>query len=148
MEMYDQMEFDMTLESERDLKENVQVAVDFACKQLKNQELDTVRNRHEGYGIAAENWTKLQGATAKIKSDMASFMKVLEATDTEAINAASSLYNSACEMAYEAVRMAAQANRIMNDLYMHQPEPTKTPIEECLEDRDADGFSEAEDQEE
>lgn len=30
--MYDQMEFDMTLDSERDLKDNVQTAVAFACR--------------------------------------------------------------------------------------------------------------------
>ena len=144
--MYNQMEFDMTLDSERDLKENVQTAVAFACRQLQSQNLPAVASRHEGYGIAAESWTNLCGATDKIKGDMKSFLRVLQAGDAEAVNSASSIYNSAIDAAFEAVRLAAQADRIMNDLYKKIGEE-KTPLEEMLEDED-DEFQEAESEEE
>ena len=144
--MYDQMEFDTTLDSERDLKDNVQTAVAFACRQLQSQNLPAVASRHEGYGIAAESWTNLCGATDKIKSDMKSFLRVLQAGDAEAVNSASSIYNSAIDAAFEAARLAAQADRIMNDLYRKLGEE-KTPLEEMLEEED-DGFQEAEAEEE
>lgn len=34
MAEYEQMEFDVRLESDRDLQENVNLAIDFACKQV------------------------------------------------------------------------------------------------------------------
>ena len=36
---YKQMEFNVELDQDRDLKENVQVALEFACNQLKSQGL-------------------------------------------------------------------------------------------------------------
>lgn len=143
---YKQMEFDVRLDSERNLKENVMVAVDFACKQLGAEALPVVSSRHEGYGIAAESWTDLTDAVNKVKDGMKTFLRVLPAEDADAINSASSLYNSACEVAYEAVRMAAQTNRIMNDLYRGLSEE-RTPLEEYLDNVDSDGFQEADETE-
>ena len=77
---------------------------------------------------------------------MKSFPRVLQAGDAEAVNSASSIYNSAIDAAFEAVRLAAQADRIMNDLYRKLGEE-KTPLEEMLEEED-DGFQEAEAEEE
>lgn len=78
---------------------------------------------------------------------MKTFLRVLPADDVDAINSASNLYNSACEVAYEAVRMAAQANRIMNDLYRTQSK-SETPLEAYLSEQESDGFYETEGQEE
>lgn len=36
MAEYEQMEFDVRLESDRDLQENVNLAIDFACKQVQH----------------------------------------------------------------------------------------------------------------
>ena len=52
---YEQMEIDITLESDRDLKENMQATAKFALGQIMEYQHPTkVKNRHEGYGIAAE----------------------------------------------------------------------------------------------
>ena len=63
---YEQMEIDITLESDRDLKENMQATAKFALGQIMEYQHPTkVKNRHEGYGIAAEGYASLQG---KMKS--------------------------------------------------------------------------------
>ena len=54
---YEQMEIDITLESDRDLKENMQATAKFALGQIMEYQHPTkVKNRHEGYGIAAEGF--------------------------------------------------------------------------------------------
>ena len=59
---YEQMEIDITLESDRDLKENMQATAKFALGQIMEYQHPTkVKNRHEGYGIAAEGYASLQG---------------------------------------------------------------------------------------
>ena len=47
MEHYEQMEFDVTLDSERELKENINVAVEFACRQLMATKPPTVGSRQD-----------------------------------------------------------------------------------------------------
>ena len=48
---YEQMEIDITLESDRDLKENMQATAKFALGQIMEYQHPTkVKNRHEGYG--------------------------------------------------------------------------------------------------
>lgn len=50
---YEQMEIDITLESDRDLKENMQATAKFALGQIMEYQHPTkVKNRHEGYGSA------------------------------------------------------------------------------------------------
>ena len=46
----EQLEFDCRLESERELEENVNIALEFACKQVKETSKSKVSNRHDGYG--------------------------------------------------------------------------------------------------
>ena len=47
---YEQMEIDITLESDRDLKENMQATAKFALGQIMEYQHPTkVKNRHEGY---------------------------------------------------------------------------------------------------
>ena len=46
---YEQMEIDITLESDRDLKENMQATAKFALGQIMEYQHPTkVKNRHEG----------------------------------------------------------------------------------------------------
>ena len=102
-----------------------------------------VESNHEGYGIAAEGKVSLDAAMKKVSDDMKLFLKILPAGSSEAISAASGLKNSAIEVAFEAVKLAANADRIMNDLYaMTQGEPT--PIEKYLNQNEE--FEEAESQ--
>lgn len=71
MKDYTQMEIDVTLESDRDLKENMQAAAKFALGQIMEYTHPTeVKNRHEGYGIAAEGYSALQGKMKSVKTDM------------------------------------------------------------------------------
>ena len=141
--MYEQMELDVTLEGERELRENIDVAVSFACRQLQQSEPTKVTNKHEGYGIAAEAYSALAGSMKKVQGDMKTFLGILPADDSVAINTANSLYNSAVETVYQATLLAAQANRVMTDIYEAHKDD-RTPLEEYAESmEDGDGFEEA-----
>ena len=132
-----------TLEWNDDLKENMQEASKIMLEQLKEQaELSEVRNRHEGYGISAEGYVSIQKAMKSVKTDMADFLKLLPATEQNALNCISSLYNSALDVSVEAVKLAAQCQRILADLY--DKERILTPIEETIKEAE-DRLKEAED---
>ena len=129
---YEQMEIDITLESDRDLKENMQATAKFALGQIMEYQHPTkVKNRHEGYGIAAEGYASLQGKMKSTKTDMDDLLKLLP--------------NG--EVAVESIKLAAQAQRIMDDLYYGES-GKPTPMEEYMDEQEAgasedDGFEEA-----
>lgn len=152
MKDYTQMEIDVTLESDRDLKENMQAAAKFALGQIMEHTHPTeVKNRHEGYGIVAEGYSALQGKMKSVKTDMDDLLKLLPNGDGDVLNVIGSLYNSAVEVAVEAIKLAAQSQRIMDDLYYGESRPT--PLEELMDAEDDeqedenDGFEEAESEE-
>lgn len=141
---YDQMEFDVTLESERSLKDNVQKVIKFALEQIMEYDHpEQVRNRHEGYGIAAECYSSLQGRVKAANGEMQTMLKLLPNGEGDILNVVGSLYNSAAEIAVEAIKLAAQSQRILDDLYYGE---SKTPMEEYIESQEAseDGFEETE----
>lgn len=149
---YEQMEIDITLESDRDLKENMQATAKFALGQIMEYQHPTkVKNRHEGYGIAAEGYASLQGKMKSTKTDMDDLLKLLPNGDGDVLNVIGSLYNSAVEVAVESIKLAAQSQRIMDDLYYGESRPT--PLEELMDAEDDeqedenDGFEEAESEE-
>ena len=149
---YEQMEIDITLESDRDLKENMQATAKFALGQIMEYQHPTkVKNRHEGYGIAAEGYSALQGKMKSVKTYMDDLLKLLPNGDGDVLNVIGSLYNSAVEVAVEAIKLAAQSHRIMDDLYYGESRPT--PLEELMDAEDDeqedenDGFEEAESEE-
>lgn len=88
---YEQMELDVTLTCDRELKDNVGLAVEFACRQIAAQNQKVVESNHEGYGIAAEGKVALDSAMKKVSDDMKLFLRILPAGSSEAISAASSL---------------------------------------------------------
>lgn len=152
MKDYTQMEINVTLESDRDLKENMQAAAKFSLGQIMEYTHPTeVKNRHEGYGIAAEGYSALQGKMKSVKTDMDDLLKLLPNGDGDVLNVIGSLYNSAVEVAVEAIKLAAQSQRIMDDLYYGESRPT--PLEELMDAEDDeqedenDGFEEAESEE-
>ena len=152
MKDYTQMEIDVTLESDRDLKENMQAVAKFALGQIMEYTHPTeVKNRHEGYGIAAEGYSALQGKMESVKTDMDNLLKLLPNGDDDVLNVIGSLYNSAVEVAVEAIKLAAQSQRIVDDLYYGESRPT--PLEELMDAEDDeqedenDGFEEAESEE-
>lgn len=148
---YEQMEIDVTLESDRDLKENMQAAAKFALGQIMEYTHPTkVKNRHEGYGIAAEGYSELQRKMKSAKTDMDDLLKLLPNGDGDVLNVIGSLYNSSVEVAVEAIKLAAQSQRIMDDLYYGESRPT--PLEELMDadeqENENDGFEETEDNKE
>lgn len=141
---YDQMEFDLTLESERSLKDNVQKVIKFALEQIMEYDHpEQVRNRHDGYGIAAECYSSLQGRVKAANGEMQTMLKLLPNGEGDILNVVGSLYNSAAEIAVEAIKLAAQSQRILDDLYYGE---SKTPIEDYIEGQEAaeEGFEETE----
>ena len=147
---YEQMEIDVTLESDRDLKENMQATAKFALGQIMEySHPSNVKNRHEGYGIAAEGYSSLQGKMKSAKTDMDDMLKLLPNGDGDILNVVGSLYNSAVEVAVEAIKLAAQSQRIMDDLYYGTD--GKTPLESYLDEgsgsdgQEDDGFEETTD---
>lgn len=141
---YNQMEFDLTLESELSLKDNVQKVIKFALEQIMGYDHpEQVRNRHEGYGIAAECYSSLQGRVKAANGEMQTMLKLLPNGEGDILNVVGSLYNSAAEIAVEAIKLAAQSQRILDDLYYGE---SKTPIEDYIEGQEAaeEGFEETE----
>ena len=145
----EQLEFDCRLESERELEENVNIALEFACKQVKETSKSKVSNRHDGYGIASEFYAGMKLDQKKVDESMKDFLRILPTEDdAKAVEAASSLKNAATGLA---TKLAAQADRIMHDLYEEVSNYT-TPVEDYLEgqfeDAEADLEAEAEEEQE
>ncbi len=146
---YNQEELDLTLQSDRDLKDNVQQVSKFALGQLMEwNNPSPVKNRHEGYGIAAEDYAALKETVKMADGDMQTMLKLLPNGDGDMMNVVGSLYNSAIEIAVAAIKLSAQSQRILNDLYYGE---SKTPLEEYLDETEGegtdDGFEEATDAE-
>lgn len=135
-----QMELDLRLDYERNLKDNLNTVARFAGEQMcQNMEdegrpLKTVESKQEAYGIAAQQYVKVAAKAKMLKGEMDDFLKLLDA-DGEATQVAGTIYNASIELAQECVLMAAQASRILADLYYQEP---KTPLEEYLEADEAD----------
>lgn len=92
----EQLEFDCRLESERELEENVNIALEFACKQVKETSKSKVSNRHDGYGIASEFYAGMKLDQKKVDESMKDFLRILPTEDdAKAVEAASSLKKSA-----------------------------------------------------
>ena len=146
----EQLEFDCRLESERELEENVNIALEFACKQVKETSKSKVSNRHDGYGIASEFYAGMKLDQKKVDESMKDFLRILPTEDdAKAVEAASSLKNAATGLVLQATKLAAQADRIMHDLYDEVSSYT-TPVEDYLEgqfeDAEADPEAEAEEE--
>lgn len=137
-----QMAIDMTLDSERDMKYNLETIIAFRLQTLLKESPppSDVRNRHEAYGIAAENFCQVEASIKKIRGDMAKLLSTLGDVNLPALEAVGSLLNSATLAAMDVITMAAEMKRTMTDLYAaERSEPT--PLEELAE---GGGFEEAE----
>lgn len=152
-ENYEQMEIDVRLESEKSLKDNVVKVIQFTFdkRNLEAEEngrpIPAVRNKYEGYGIAAEAWSKIQIKEKDIKNGMGDYLALLQVHGEESIQTCGRLYDAAMNLAIEAIGMAADMTRIMNDLYYGTSK--KTPLEEYMDEQEVseEEFEEAEPQE-
>lgn len=130
-----QLEFDLRLDYERSLKDNLIAVTKFAREQMKQnledegRPLKAVESKQEAYGIAAQQFVKVCTKEKALKGQMDDFLKLLDA-DGEATQVAGTIYNAAMELAQESILMAAQASRILADLYYTEP---RTPLEEYME---------------
>lgn len=135
-----QMEFDLRLDYERNLKDNLNTVARFAGEQMRQnledegRPLKTVESKQEAYGIAAQQYVKVSAKAKMLKGEMDDFLKLLDA-DGEATQVAGTIYNASMELAQESILMAAQASRILADLYYAEP---KTPIEDFIEAEDTE----------
>lgn len=141
-----QYQLDCRLSSERNLEENTSVMIDFAHDILKSQNPGTVKNRHEGYGILAEEMCSLNLQMKNVSNGMKQFLMSLSADDIKAIDQVGSIGNALADTIVAAVTMAAEAKRISDDLYENTGD-YRSPLEEYAE-QDNDGFQEPEDEEE
>lgn len=141
-----QLEIDLRLDYQRNLKDNLITVAKFAGEQMANdmsefgRPLKTVESKHEAYGISAQQFVRVEGKQKILKGQMADFLKLLDADD-EATTVTGTIYNAAVELAQESILMAAQASRILADLYFQEP---KTPIEEFLDAEEPDPEEDAE----
>ena len=122
MAEYEQMEMDIRLDSERDLKDNLVKVIQFT---YNNQERDReesgslapVRNKNEGYGIAAAAYTRIVKCEKDLKGGMNDYLIKLQVDGDAAIKECSQLYDAALNVAMNSIKMAADMTRILNDLY-------------------------------
>jgi len=147
MRDYEQMELDITLDSDRSIKDNLQEVARFDLgKFVQEKDPATVKNRHEGYGIAAEMYSALQRNEKAVGIEMKSMLSILPNGEGDFMNICGSLYNAAIDVAVSAIHLASQSRRIMEDLYDSEP---VTPLEEYAASlQEDDGFEETEDSEE
>lgn len=105
--------------------------------------------------MAAMKQTALQATAIRLphtKLREQDFLRILPTEDdAKAVEAASSLKNAATGLVLQATKLAAQADRIMHDLYDEVSSYT-TPVEDYLEgqfeDAEADPEAEAEEEQE
>ena len=103
-----------------------------------------VRNRHEAYGIAAEQHSRILKSVNTIKAGVITLLGTLSDPNYNAIDATSSIVNSITDATGVLIRAAAEMKRTLDDLYTAETNaaPGKTPMEALA---DGDGFQEAED---
>ncbi len=89
-----------------------------------------VRNRHEAYGIAAEQLARINGAVKAIKDDTVTLLGTLADPGLPAVEATSSIYNSTLETAAIIVKAAAEMKRTLENLYLAETTaPEETPLD-------------------
>lgn len=141
MSDYEQMEIDVRLESEKDLKTNVAKVVKFFYdkRRMEAEEsgwpLKQVKGKHEGYGIAAEAYSKIGAKMKVLKRGMDDYLSLLQVKGEDGVSICGDIYSQALELAMEAIGMAADATRILNDLYYGYD--SRTPIEQAIADMKA-----------
>ena len=94
-----------------------------------------VRNRHEAYGVAAEQLVKITSAVKAIKNDTDTLLGTLADPNFNAIDATSSIVNSTTKAAYVPLVAAAEMKRTLNNLYTAETSgrDDATPLEELAE---------------
>nr|WP_325221643.1 hypothetical protein [uncultured Oscillibacter sp.] len=143
---YEQMELDTRRQVDIAISKVTEDAITEAREMIGASQVAPaqVRNRHEAYGIAAEQYAKISKATNNIKADTAGLLATLADPNFQAIEATSSIVNSTVEATATLIKAAAEMKRTLADLYIAETrEPEPTPLE-LLAGEGGDGFEEAE----
>lgn len=144
---YEQMELDTRKALDIAIYKVAEDAVATAREMVEASQVapSMVRNRHEAYGIAAEQYSRIAKAVSAIKADTATLLGTLADPNFPAIEATSSIANSTMEAAATIIKAAAEMKRTLANLYIAETkEPGPTPLEILEEEGAGDGFEEAE----
>jgi hypothetical protein len=105
---------------------------------------DRVHNRHEAYGIAAQQLSSITSAVKKIKDDTALLLGTLSDPNYPALEATSSIVNSTAAGAITILTAAAEMRRTLDNLYIAENQNTApAPLDEMSNISD-DAFCEVE----
>ena len=136
MSDYEQMELDLRTEHQVVFQERVQDAIELRKRQL-DLEMESVTNRHQGYGLAAQNWAAVGAMVKTCGNDMKDFLSILPSDDGRAVDVSTALADDLGKLASMVISAAASASRISAELYsqyaLSKPEDEKTPVEEYLD---------------
>ena len=112
------------------------------------------RSKHEAYGIAAENFARIQHTLKALKSDLGSLLNTLDGDvpSSQVIDAISSMHGTTCALSKEATLFAATCNRMIVNIYEaaanEDEEDNITPLEEYANNLDWDEADDIESEEE
>lgn len=123
-----------------ELEQEVAVVADREYQRTQNEGescyISKIKNKHEGYGHAAEKIVMTKMAMKRAQSDVDEFLlKLSEQSDIVVRDTAGALYGHAIAIAKEAITMAAVAKRIVYDILTDQN--NDIPMEELF-DADAE----------
>lgn len=129
---YQQTEMDLRTNLQQDVDCRVASVIDDTYDMLKDYNPPAVRNRHEAYGIAADNFTRISAKVKSVRNDMDTLLSTLANPNYPAVEAVSSLHNRVSELISLSIVMAAEMKRTMNDLYeAERKDDTPTPLEQA-----------------
>lgn len=151
-EEYEQMELDTRTKLESALTTVAEDSVTTAAEMLQRHYEEAVqngqavpgfvRNRHEAYGIAAEQMDKIGKAIKAIKDDTGNLLGTLADPNLPALEATSSICNSTMAAVVILISAAARMRRTLTDLYAAETtDLEQTPLDELVT---AGEFQEAE----
>lgn len=95
---YQQTEMDLRTNLQQDVDCRVASAIDDTYDMLKDYNPPAVRNRHEAYGIAADNFTRISAKVKSVRNDMDTLLSTLANPNYPAVEAVSSLHNRVSEL--------------------------------------------------
>lgn len=144
-EEYEQMAIDtrnqLDIALETVATDSIQTAIEMIQEHHRRIALETqtappfVRNRHEAYGIAAEQLVKINNAVKAIKNDTDRLLGTLADPNFNAVDATSSIVNSAARAAKILINAAAEMRRTLDNLYTAEltAEDIISPLEALAE---------------
>ena len=105
---YQQTEMDLRTNLQQDVDCRVASVIDDTYDMLKDYNPPAVRNRHEAYGIAADNFTRISAKVKSVRNDMDTLLRTLANPNYPAVEAVSSLHNRVSELRTTSTKPSAK----------------------------------------